>query len=178
MSLYSITYACGHDGERDIRGTNVHGEREREADRLARGDCPDCYREAQGQARHRVAATVVDLDALPALTGSDRQTAWATKIRIDGIAAIVTAVDQPPAGYGRSVTAVNVGHFAAQAGPDLTAVPAGRKPEVVALLTAAALRQVSASWWIDNRGRVPYAAMDVMTEPEHAELATILGHPS
>lgn len=177
MAIYEVAHACGHTQEHQIYGTDVHGERDREAARLARRDCSPCYAARRDAERQELTAAAVDVESLPALTGSERQVAWAEKIRTDGIARIVEEVRRAPTGYGRAVRAVTTGHRAPLFGPQLDRLAVADRDEVARLLIAAAVAQTSASWWIDNRSAIPYAAMDVMSEDGHARVATLLGHP-
>lgn len=84
MALYEIRHSCGHTVETQIYGTNVHGEREREAERMAARPCPEC-RWAAEEARRRAAnaeAARANAEAgMAALDGSPKQVAWAEGIR-------------------------------------------------------------------------------------------------
>ena len=82
MAQYSIDHSCGHTQTQHIYGTNSKGQRERMADWLARGLCTDCY-EAQRAAEYaeQTAQAKRGTAHLPALTGSDKQIAWAETIR-------------------------------------------------------------------------------------------------
>ncbi|GAA0719555.1 hypothetical protein Drose_05865 [Dactylosporangium roseum] len=179
MAQYDIMHSCGHEQTHQIYGTDVRGERKREAERLARRPCKDCWKAGRDADRAAKVAAYVDVTALPALTGSERQTVWAAKIRVDGLAEIVEVVDAPPVpAYGTAIAAVKAGHPAPMFGPQLHRLRPGDRSEVIRILLGAALRQTAAGWWIDHRGRVAWAAMDVMSEAEHDRLATLLGHPA
>lgn len=76
MAKYEIEHICGHVEERQIYGTNVHGEREREAARLAAKPCAACV---ASEAAERAARN--GEDGMAALKGSTKQIAWALDIR-------------------------------------------------------------------------------------------------
>lgn len=76
---YTVTYACGHDGVVNLFGKAA--ERERKLAWLATCDCVDCRRAKQMDA----AAAAEAKYNLPALTGTEKQVAWARKIRFDRV---------------------------------------------------------------------------------------------
>lgn len=90
MSWYTITYTCGHSGREQIYGSNVNGEREQEAARRGSRLCPTCYRQKTQDADE---AAISGLE-LPGLSGSAKQTSWATDIRRRTLATLVNAGDQ------------------------------------------------------------------------------------
>jgi hypothetical protein len=83
MSQYSVTYSCGHSGSVSLFGP--HKERERKLEWLASaGLCPECLakeREAEKQAELKRIADNADEYGLPQIIGSEKQVAWALKIR-------------------------------------------------------------------------------------------------
>lgn len=123
MSKYQITHTCGHTVEHNIIGTNAHGERDSKAAWLTARVCQDCYREQQRQA---AAEATQDL---PALTGSDKQIAWATTIRAEAATslrelrdALAPYLDTDPANAAAAIKIVDD-----------------------------TLAQTAASYWIDHR---------------------------
>lgn len=141
MALYDITRTCGHKEQVQIYGTNTRGQREWRAARLAEEPCADCRRAAHQQ-RNAAAAQVAAQSGLPALTGSERQIAWAESIRLAGLAQLADHATR-----------------AARAVED----PAARERVVAVLLhilTRIASAQTDARWWIDHRHRIPRAAWD------------------
>lgn len=123
MSKYQITHTCGHTVEHAIAGTNVHGERERRAEYLAKQVCTECYRRQQ----HDAAATATA--DLPALTGSDKQVAWATTLRAAAVKNLRATRDlvQPFADNGNADAVHSIS------------------------IINAVLAQAQAKYWIDNR---------------------------
>lgn len=72
---YPTRCSCGHTYTYNIYGPG--NDRPRKAAWLATRPCPDCQRAAElAQAQQATAQ-------LPALTGSEKQIAWATKIRAE-----------------------------------------------------------------------------------------------
>lgn len=74
---YEVKYACGHKGIVDIVGKNE--DRERKLAWLATCDCPVCYKAKMDEMR----AEQEKAENLPELEGSEKQVAWARKIRIE-----------------------------------------------------------------------------------------------
>lgn len=138
MSWYTITRACGHEDEVDIRGTDAHGERARKADWLAQDDCYACKRAARQDRQDQLNARAAELagaEGWPRLTGSPKQIAWAQDLRATMIAALVDEC--------------------------------GDRDDIAAPLIAAILRNTAASWWIDRRGLAKpiRTAVDRLGEP-------------
>jgi hypothetical protein len=78
MATYQISHACGHVVTHRIYG-EVEG-REAKVDWLSRNDCPAC-RAAQKEAEEKAKVKQVS-EGLPPLTGTEKQIAWAEKIRV------------------------------------------------------------------------------------------------
>ena len=78
-----VTYHCGHSETRSFSGS--HSARDAYIEKLSREDCPAC-RSAQAATRSADAG-------LPALTGSDKQIAWAEQIRQQAVTAFAEAQD-------------------------------------------------------------------------------------
>jgi hypothetical protein len=68
MAYYNVNYSCGHEERKQFFGT----DREKQIEREAKGICSECYQKQ------------IEAD-LPALTGSEKQVAWATTIRVNFI---------------------------------------------------------------------------------------------
>lgn len=132
MAKYTITYKCEHDGEVNIVGP----EKERPGKRewLATQLCPDCRR----------AAAALNLEAwieargLVTLDGTEKQVAWANKIRKELLEDMERFVDR------------------ANAAPE--------NPEADYILRGYkwTCKQSKAVWWIDcrnNTGRTLLVAM-------------------
>jgi len=120
MAKYHITHSCGHTVTHNIVGTNAHGERDRREQQLTSQVCSDCYRAEQ------TAAAVEANAGLPALSGSEKQIAWAESIRAKAVASLEEARAQ-----------INHEHpLATRAGELIDDV----------------LAQSEARYWIDNRG--------------------------
>ena len=126
MAKYSIRRACGHTETVNICGTNVHGERERQAEYEATKVCYECYRAQQQQQAEAAAVNY------PALQGSPKQVAWATRIRHEILDA------KTGADHWRKLY------------QEASDEQAPEKAQVLAAIDVIA-SETSASWWIDHR---------------------------
>ncbi|CAM5628505.1 hypothetical protein [Streptomyces griseomycini] len=136
---YDVTRACGHQERVELTGPTKR--REWALERMEQGDCSDCV-DAQRQKENAENAAAAQAAGWPALTGSERQVAWAETIRAAAVVKVRESATWWPEKY-----------------PEVTGDPAG-------IIEAAMLAQTSASWWIDNRGgeiaaAVALAAADV-----------------
>ena len=79
---YYGTYACGHEGAVQIYGPTK--ERERKKSYIFSHLCPECEKleiqKKRDEVNKKSMAFAAEL-GLPALTGSEKQIAWATTIR-------------------------------------------------------------------------------------------------
>lgn len=137
MSQYEINHRCGHTRTVNITGTNVRGERERRAANLAAGVCPDCYRAHQDATTAEQAAAL----GLPELTGTDRQVAWAMKLRAEVITLIDQRKTKSQAFY--------------QDNPDKIA----ERDAVFGAIDAEVAAHTDAAWWIEHQGHSGYKAI-------------------
>ncbi len=81
---YSGTYACGHDGVINIYGPIKEHERKR--DYVFSQLCPECAKLERRKELNKINKKAADAAAglgLPALTGTEKQVAWAAAIRND-----------------------------------------------------------------------------------------------
>lgn len=124
MAKFDITYRCGHTGTEDIQGPQK--DRARKAEYAATKLCPACFttqQEATRRETQEAAKSANAADGLAALTGSEKQIAWAETLRADRLAAMEAML----ATY--------------------TQAPA----ELVAAIRTWARQQTAATWWIDHR---------------------------
>lgn len=84
---YTVTFSCGHEATVDLFGKTSERDR-RIAWYEKEGVCPDCYRkmkeEERKQADEELAAYAEKIETeykLPELEGTEKQVAWARKIR-------------------------------------------------------------------------------------------------
>lgn len=145
MAKYDVTYSCGHEGRVALFGPY----KDRES-KLAwyrnQADCPDCFKKALEEKRASDNAEAVKASSekgLPKLQGSDKQIAWAEKIRIEYINKLDDYIDRTKS----NVTAK--GNF----DPDEYKKYIQPLNETVKELRVKLLSKSSASWWIDNRGK-------------------------
>ncbi|MFB7435254.1 hypothetical protein ACFCZ5_28375 [Streptomyces microflavus] len=147
-----IGHVCGHRVTADIVGTDVRGERGRTAAWLAEQPCPECRRDARERKRAEeteAAAAKARGCGWPPLAGTEKQVAWAERIRAEAI----TAME---------------GRITARVGEE-------RGRAAVASWTAVALRQTEAAWWIDNRDVAVRAVNSTLTPTELDELKGLMG---
>ena len=124
----TITHTCGHTETVQMYGTS--SERDSKAAWLAGKPCQECQRKA------RQAQATESAQGLPALTGSDKQVAWATTIRAEQLGK-VAKMRQEFEATGRKQNATEA----------VMAEQMGQFDALVAKLTA----QTAAAWWIDRR---------------------------
>jgi hypothetical protein len=130
MAKQTIKHSCGHLVEHNLYGPS--NDRVRKAGWLREQPCRQCQIEATNAA----AAEATEAMALPALTGSAKQVAWATTIRVQQLSAAQEWIDRQLA-MGRAQNA-----------------PAAEIAKAEAMLAAAVeslKRHTDAGWWIDRR---------------------------
>lgn len=89
MSQYTIDFSCNHTEVRNIVGKEK--DRQGKADWMARGVCSDCYKAEKAAERQQEQSAQMATAAqftLTDLEGSEKQIAWAEKIRAKMIAEI------------------------------------------------------------------------------------------
>lgn len=127
MAKYSVTYSCGHTETKELYG--AESERRSYIEWAAKsGSCAAC---AQAEKAGADLATEAEYD-LPELTGSDKQVAWARKIRADLFRRIAEELTI------RRANAIKTGKAAEY--DERT----GRMMRLLATETAA-------RWWIDHK---------------------------
>jgi hypothetical protein len=135
MAKYTVTHRCGHDEVHNLTGPDTRYKdgltrRQWIATRRAEEPCSYCKKTAGEERRAAETLAAADQAAelhLPTLTGSERQTAWAERIRADLIAKIDKYDSESPAEH--------------------TDISAGIRQ----VLMGAVARHTTARWWIDNR---------------------------
>lgn len=126
MGRYRISFSCGHTVEKQLFGK--HADRERYiAWAETKGDCPDCLSADQFK---KLEAVEIE-NGLPALTGSEKQIAWARTIRAEKVTEIGKWFDTVRA----KVPAEKLELFEDQCAVTLQSL----------------FSKVSAPWWIDRR---------------------------
>lgn len=146
----AIDHTCGHRTEANLTGTNTHGERDRKATHLATRPCPDCARadrETGRQEQNQQAAADASANGWPALTGTDRQIAWATTLRAETIQAMADRLAR---------------HHDTDAAD-----------QALHAWTGEALRHTEAAWWIDNRALGIRAVNNDLTPEGRAALQAL-----
>ena len=129
MAAHTISHTCGHTSVAQLYGKM--DARPREAARLGERLCLTCYKAQQQVSSVQAARANANAGDVPALSGSEKQIAWAETIRAAAIAATSTLLRETEARTG-------------------TPPPA----EVTAAYERLT-RQSAATWWIDRRGVAP-----------------------
>ena len=89
---YDVTYACGHEGEVELFGpSRVRQQKIRSIEKYEL--CPECAAKKRAEDAAKAAAENAAND-LPALTGSEKQIAWAEQIRAQAVKAITEYADR------------------------------------------------------------------------------------
>ena len=86
MAKYTVTYKCGHTAEVNLVGKE--SDRQRKIAWYATIDCPECEGKAQ--------KAIAEAAGLPALSGSEKQVAWATKLRNSALTILDGAISRAP----------------------------------------------------------------------------------
>ncbi len=134
MAKYAVTHTCGHHTDITLYGKGT--ERERAMRRLAAQPCTDCIRAEETRRAHAQA----EAQHLPPLIGSEKQIAWAERIRYQTLLVIERLV--PAEQYGDPVPI-----------PDDLAFAPGETTTVGAIVDRLHTED-AARWWIDNAKRV------------------------
>lgn len=77
MAKYTVTHTCGHEQKHQLFGP--HRERDRKIQWFSTTLCTECWKQSQQEAAKEVASEL----KLPQLQGTEKQIAWAERIRID-----------------------------------------------------------------------------------------------
>lgn len=126
MAQYTVTHTCGHTSRQQLTGPIK--DRTSRLSWLATVPCLACKRAAEtATATDRAAA-----NGLPALSGSDKQVAWAERIRAERLAEITAEID-------RRVSKAPSADVEAEARAH------------VAPVVASIMAHTEAAWWIEQR---------------------------
>lgn len=129
MTKYTVTYSCGHDSTVELFGPGKERERKLEWYQNV-ALCPECYK-AQKQAEVARAN-----EGLVALTGSDKQVAWAMEIRGKYLADLIERLEQTAKA-----------RFATVDADRLQVALEAAKANARTLVN----KVTEAKWWIDNQ---------------------------
>jgi len=132
MAWETINYSCGHTADLQMYGP--HKDRESKKEWLERsGVCPECYKAKKDEERKQADVVAAEKNATrPALKGSEKQIAWAEKLRAYNYDIFVAAKK-------RGEEAMAGGHN-----------PGDAEKQIFDFVVAAG-NCTSAKWWIDNR---------------------------
>jgi hypothetical protein len=163
MTWHEIRYACGHSDRLTLTGNA--SSRKWQASKEAERQCTACWANAVAEDRATEAAAAAALaveQQLPALTGSDKQVAWAETLRKNLLARADQELETAQA------------QLAKLEADDPRGVH-GRRAELVTTLIGiiSALQGVTAArWWIDNRSAFSFTYLVSsgalrLTTPDH-----------
>ncbi|MEU9354953.1 hypothetical protein AB0D65_29160 [Streptomyces griseoloalbus] len=144
MAKYTVTRKCGHDERVDLIGP--HKKREQTLERMEGSDCYACV-EAQREKKNAENAAAAKAAGWPALTGSERQVAWAETLRAAAVEELRSSAS-----------------WWAEKYPEAPGDP-------LPFIETAMLAVESASWWIDNR----HELVDAGVSLAGADVAESLG---
>jgi hypothetical protein len=95
MAKYDVRFSCGHTEIKDLVGKVV--DRERKIEWMeSQGLCSECYRAEQTQKTTQQSKSA----GLPELEGSEKQVAWANKIRLQMIGIVQDTINGLTKGRG------------------------------------------------------------------------------
>ena len=142
MAQYTINYTCGHSEVKQMFGP----EKERASKRawLEKGVCLDCQRAKEAQVALQEAQTLHIVE----LTGSEKQIAWALRLRSEFIASFEKDLEGAQQKTDKGVQEPN-GYTVAD----------GR-----AAFYRVINRYTTAKWWIENRDGYRRALNDEYTK--------------
>ena len=151
MAKYTVTHPCGHASDITLYGKGA--ERERRLRWLAAQPCRDCLIAEE----LRRAETKAEKDQLPELVGSEKQIAWAERIRYETLLVIERSIPHDQLDDEALI-------------PERLAFEPGETVTVRAIVERIR-RQSDCRWWIDKAkrvhdiGRVPlYGERDFLAE--------------
>lgn len=131
MAWYTINHCCGHTSEVQLYGPGKN--REWRISQMEQELCPECQAAEYARKSAEAAEKAKEME-LPQLTGSKKQIAWAETIRMD-------FVKEYEEEHVNDIINVNV-------------APRKWENHSVSEYVEDVLKQTSAEWWIDKRGRL------------------------
>ena len=140
MAQYDVWHSCGHMEHVSLFGKMT--ERDRAMTRMEQQECHECYvarRTAEAQAD-------AEREALPTLTGTEKQVAWALSIRQTALASL----DQAFIAHTASVLR-RFGVLTPEELPDEQRAQYASGMGKIQASVAALKRQTEARYWIDRR---------------------------
>ncbi len=150
MAWYYGTYTCGHEGEANVIGPKKN--RQWKVDNHFNGLCPECYKKERQMEREKAEKEAVEKSAemeLPALTGTEKQVAWANTIRIDLIESFMKMIE-------------NNKNIFMYCNSNDERIPNVTKEELVDLIDYISKEYTSAKFWIESRTSFNFTAGDIL----------------
>lgn len=156
---YTVTFSCGHEAEVELFGKTSERDR-RIAWYEKEGLCPDCYRKMKEEELADYAEKIETEYKLPELEGTEKQVAWARKIR----AGVIRAWEAKPDIFYNEFITIRRGKVEEESNAYRYKIKHGATPEEAkaAVLEVAEtngtmrmykkwFEATSAAWIIDNR---------------------------
>jgi hypothetical protein len=155
MAKYDVTYKCGHVGTVELFGKSA--DREWKLAKMAEENCPDCA--AEHAAQHR--AEFNSENQMAELTGSEKQIAWADKIRYAKFSELQEIIAK------KNAMAQNYAESGKISAADAEKV-VNQNNAILNYLE----NQESAKFWIDNRDLTAYSFAELAVKAI-AEMPTV-----
>lgn len=152
MAKYEGTYSCGHEGVVDVIGPQK--DRKWKVERYFSGLCPECYKKEQQRKIEEDRKIALEKTAemeLPALTGTEKQIAWANTIRISSIESFTKKIDDDK-------------HLRLYCSNSDERIPRVTKEELTDLIDYIAKEYTSAKFWIESRTSFDNTAGDILLQ--------------
>lgn len=144
MAWYYGTYSCGHEGRTNIVGPEKN--RQQKADWIFSRLCPECHKKEKQAELER---QMIDAEEkskkmdLPALTGTEKQIAWANTLRVKIIEKIENNIAK--------VEESKLSNFPFCRRDGSKEIMSTTKGEMMCALDYAVKKYTEARFWIDNR---------------------------
>jgi len=142
MGKYNVTHTCGHEQTHQLVGKIA--DRDRKIAWLETTTCGECHKTQQTRLHAAASAEAAEANAtagLAALTGSDKQIAWAETLRQPVIANLKEAANKLVAATDPH------GKFSAAARQEIT--------DAIDLVVNEIANQTASQYWIDHRSSLP-----------------------
>ena len=140
MAKYDVTYSCGHSGTVELFGP--WNERQRKLEWFSeKGVCPECYKKQQAE---WVAKTN---EGFPQLVGTEKQIAWAEKIRAEMIAQYADEIEH----IRKNNTIEQLRAAANLTELNGQPIPENHPSKIMAKRIINIMENTDAKWFIENR---------------------------
>lgn len=149
MAWYYGKFVCGHEGRVNVIGPIK--DRQWKIDKRFEGLCPECYekqKKEEREKREKEAKEQTEEMELPELMGSEKQTKWATTLRVDAIRKMNANIEELSEKNSEKIKLYDY---------DDTRIKTS-KSELLQCVDYACTDKVDSKFWIDNR----YSSYDML----------------